>query len=411
LTGTLPAEFANLGRLEELTASHNLLTGKIEYLFNRTTDAGLGQLEYFDLSDNAFSGTIPESMFVGARFRPLSTVVLYQNCFTGSLPAAVCQAGNLTTIILDSVSSAPACDVRFTGLWKDLFKVVIGKRSLHGTIPDCIWSMRSLQTVHLAGSGLGGSLPGDMLMPVITTAADTNLSSDDSSVASQRVYVLNDVNLASNTLAGTLPLSWQQWPWKSLDLSGNKFTGILSEGFVINNTCTVSKEDRQADDDYYAYYDDGGSSSPSAGTNTSQPCGNIDLTVNRLSGRIPGVFRYAPAINILDGNLFDCDGNTMPESDPMAVEYVCGSSDFNNSLILWICIFVFSVAVIASISRTKLFTEARCVLSSPVVGIETLLWPVKLSVNNAGSISRFLTFLVALLLRRLFYKACICAFV
>jgi Leucine-rich repeat (LRR) protein len=397
LTGSLPAEFASFRRLEELIASHNLLTGNIEFLFNRTGNAGLGQLEYLDLSNNAFDGTIPASMFVGARLRPLSTVVLYQNCFTGSLPSSICQAGNLTTLILDSVSSAPACDVRFTGLWKDLFKVVIGKRSLLGTIPDCIWSMRSLQTVHLAGNGLQGTLPADVLSPVIINADLTVSGSDDYVAVNRTVYILNDVNLASNTLVGTIPLSWQQWPWKSLDLSGNKLTGILSEGFVVNSTCSVSEQETTADDDYYAYYDDGGSPAPTDISNASQLCGSIDVTVNRLSGRIPGAFRYAQAVNILDGNLFDCDGKTMPEYDPMTSEYICGSSDFNNSLALWICCLFVSAAVAAWMSGSNLLPKVKHMIASLIMDADDLSSYGKpqavLPADDERSISRFLSFL------------------
>jgi Leucine-rich repeat (LRR) protein len=356
LSGTLPAGFADLVRLEDFIGSHNLFTGRVDFLFNWTGTSGLQKLEYIDLSNNALSGTIPESMFAAARFRPLSAVVLYQNCFTGSLPAAICQASNLTTLILDSVSSAPACDVRFTGLWKDLFKVVIGKRSLEGTIPDCIWSMRSLQTLHLAGNGLGGTLPWS-LVPVVIPA---EIIVDDVNDVNRSVYMLNDVSLGSNALTGTIPLSWQQWPWKSLDLSDNKLTGILSDGLIVNNTCSTSETITVDYDDYYYKYDDGGDSLGSP--NSSRFCGSVDLTVNRLSGRIPGAFRYAEGVDILDGNLFDCNAESLPAHDPTGSEYVCGSSDFNNSLILWLCCLFYSVALLRGVYGSLLWTDSKALL-------------------------------------------------
>jgi hypothetical protein len=118
-SGLLPAALTNFIRLEELEASHILFIGHIDFLFNQSAATGPNQLEYIDLSNNAFSGSIPESLFAVSPFRQLGIVVLYQNCFTGSLPSAICSAGSLTTLILDSVSSAPACYVRFTGLWND----------------------------------------------------------------------------------------------------------------------------------------------------------------------------------------------------------------------------------------------------------------------------------------------------
>jgi Leucine-rich repeat (LRR) protein len=424
LSGSLPVGLASLGQLTQLKASYNLLTGKIDFLFNQTAASGLGQLAFIDLSNNALTGTIPGSMFVDANSRPLSAVVLYQNCFTGSLPSTICQAGNLTSLILDSASSAPACDVRFTGFLKDLFKVVIGKRSLHGTIPECIWSMRLLQTLHLAGNGLGGTLPHNKLLPeVLGMAASAgvidlvtdDLDADDAAVINRTIYRLNDVNLASNALSGSIPLSWQQWPWQTLDLSGNKLTGILSEGFVINNTCSASEQFTQSDDDYYGYYEDGSSSLTSSSDNSSHVCGAVDLTVNRLSGRIPGAFRFAQGVNILDGNLFDCKSDDMPESDPTTAEYVCGSSDFNNSLILWICLLSLCVCIILCCAGRVLFAAIKELVGDLADGHDTGLLSLvsdRLPCAFYGrSIALFLSFLrriAALSLTLECFYLCVC---
>jgi Leucine-rich repeat (LRR) protein len=307
-SGSIPSEFAGIGSLQNVNASMNLLVGSIDALISN--GSYWMNLEYLDLSTNSLSGTIPAALFradsVHQSIKPLTAVILYSNCFTGPLPAAICDAKNLSVLVLDSVSSAPACDVRFPPWLQPLFKVVIGKQSLTGNIPNCIWSMPNLETLHLSGNGLTGALAD--IYP--TNAA---LSPDNISTGS----ALKDVSLASNTLTGTLPLSWQQWPWHSLDISGNKITGTLSEEFAESNNCT-----------------------------------NMDLSVNRLSGNIPKALQTAQQVNILNGNLFQCRGtgsvsgeSRVPANDPNNNEYVCGSDALNDALVLFVTILFGTVTL------------------------------------------------------------------
>jgi hypothetical protein len=311
LSGTLPASFSKLFRLANLNMSSNLLTGRIDSLFVDSTDdeslvngTMIESLQLLDLSLNALTGTLTQQLFgdtmprssvsvshralkrdIAHRHSFLSTVILHTNCFTGSLPDTICEATNLTALILDSASTAPACQVNFPPGLQDLFKVVIGK-TLKGTIPDCIWSMPKLETFHVSGNGLVGSL--------------VNLDG-----ANGLGRALNDVSLASNALTGSIPVSWQTYPWIYLDLSANKLSGVLSDQFVVANNVT-----------------------------------SMDLTVNRLSGDIPSVFQSAENINILDGNLFQCQERDKPANDPSSNDYICGSDDFNDSLIVFVCSFV-----------------------------------------------------------------------
>jgi Leucine-rich repeat (LRR) protein len=276
LTGSLPVQLGSLNGVRNLNISNNLFEGNLNYFFHDTLV--FVNIVFIDVSLNSFTGSIPSNLFNQNGRHKLKTAVLYSNCFTGSLPDSICESVNLTALVLDSASSSRGCNIVYPRILQDIFKVVIGKRSLVGSIPDCIFQMPSLQTLHLSGNGLKGSLP----------ALDS------------RIQSLNDVSLASNAIAGTIPLSWQQCPWKCLDLSGNKLTGLLSDSFVVNGNNTV-----------------------------------MDLTVNRLSGPIPGVFRYAPTTNILDGNLFQCQDSSKPEYDPNSDEYVCGSSNYNIALIFY----------------------------------------------------------------------------
>jgi Leucine-rich repeat (LRR) protein len=290
MSGTLTSGIGQLGQLQSFNVSGNSFSGQLVNMFEQQNGT-LRLLEYFDVSSNALGGPIPPSLFqphaAHLLYTSLKVVVMFSNCFTGTLPPAICGAGNLSVLILDSVSSTDACDERLAPMLRALFKVQISLHHLQGSIPDCMWSMPSLTTVHLSGTGLGGTL--------------SDISNEDS--------VLNDVALASNAIVGSIPGSWQQRKWKSLDLSGNKLSGILHDSFIITNDTALK------------------------------------LDVNRLSGYVPSSFKYATNINVLNGNLFNCGEGSKPVNDPSADEYVCGSDDFNDALLTWSILIALFVSV------------------------------------------------------------------
>jgi Leucine-rich repeat (LRR) protein len=283
-TSSLPSELAYLSLLQFLNVSYNQLDGPVVALFTEREHGALTRLVTVDLSANAFTGLLPSALFTNSP--NLSDVIMFSNCFSGSLPSTLCDAQSLKVLVMDSVTSAPTCDKNFPPLLAAIFKVVIGQRRLLGAIPGCVWDgMPLLNTLHLAGNGLVGTL-------------------------GELAPRLADISLASNRLSGTLPISWQtSATLLSVDLSSNKLSGTLAADYVINASASV------------------------------------DLTVNRLSGFIPAAFRYASSINILDENLFQCDEGAMPEHDPASGNYVCGSSSFNTALItLAVTLFVVATA-------------------------------------------------------------------
>jgi Leucine-rich repeat (LRR) protein len=286
MTSTIPTGFGRLDRLLSFNASNNYFSGYLDDTVF-TNQSVMNALEYFDVSSNTLSGPIPPILFQLSFKRPLRAVVMHSNCFIGTLPPEICDATNLTVLILDSASSADGCDVALSPILREVFKVQIGRHHLQGSIPECVWSMPTLTTLHLSGNGLGGTLG---QLP------------DAGS--------LNDVSLASNAIVGSIPHSWQVWPWSNLDLSGNKLSGALEKDFVVTMNTTA-----------------------------------IDLTVNRLSGNIPDSLRNAFGVNILNGNLFACGAGTKPVHDPDSAEYVCGSDDFNDSMIVWILLIGVAVAL------------------------------------------------------------------
>lgn len=277
-------EYQALTRLQILSVANNNLRGRLDHLVNATAQTAMTNV---DVSHNRFTGPIPIALF---SLQSLDSFAASENCMTGTISAQICDAKNLTSLVLDGLSTAKHCRVNiFPNLpYFDSFTL---EHTLSGTIPVCIFEITGIHTIHLNGNGLTGSLPSDL-----------SFSSP-----------LKDIALSHNMLEGTIPIGLQTRTMRELDLSYNRFDGTL-------------------DDDFPAV--------PEGGA--------LFLNENRLSGQIPPALKTAVNISILEGNIFDCDvgRNQLPSNDPVTNIYVCGSSAINRSIYGWL----FIIAVLSTIS-------------------------------------------------------------
>jgi hypothetical protein len=274
-TSTVPQSYKNLSELEQFFIQDNLISGSVTELLNNILSASLSAI---DLSNNQLTGSLVESFFVNSTLRTFAAV---SNCFSGSIPLTVCNAKSLTTFAIDGVSTAQNCREM---IYPIFFSGFIVEQYLTGRIPDCLFALPSLRTLHLSGNSFTG-----------TISKGLNISAS-----------LIDLSLSHNSLSGTIPLVIQERQWENLDLSYNKLTGTLSSTFsdISNN-------------------------------------GSLSLQVNRLSGFIPNSLLSARAINILDGNIFTCNTIAeLPSNDPNRKTYSCGSNTVNDLLYFWLSLFL-----------------------------------------------------------------------
>eukprot|EP01032_Pedospumella_encystans_P029916 gene29916-33765_t len=149
--------------------------------------------------------------------------------------------------------------------------------------------------------------------------------------SSQSVYV-SSISLSHNALTGTIPLSFQNYKWHKLDLSFNKLTGTLSR--------TLMEVPPNASDQV------------------------LYLENNRLSGEIPSSIRNLGNISILGTNVFSCrlDESDLPTNDDDRDKYHCGSDGFNVPYYVWlgtVCVFV-GLAVAAAFRAKNHAVVVRC---------------------------------------------------
>lgn len=293
LTGAVPSSLSRLSGLRVLQLDGNYLISSLDGVFSPAVN--MTKLQVVDVSDNALTGSIPAALFENTPL--LSTVSMSLNCMSGSIPAGMCSAKDMLVLSLDGMGSSADCDG-----YGDVFFNFFKPQGLRGTIPACVLTMPSLLLLHLSANALTGSIPDGEFSPS-----------------------LRNISLSHNHLSSTIPYSFQRGQLRKLDLSHNKLTGVWQRrrGDLDVNHSPTSEEELIARLE-------------------------VKLTVNRLSGDLPSPIRLTN-IDVLKGNLFGC-GFSLPEHDPSRRDYLCGSSQLDQSLYFLlggVCFFVGMLAVYA----------------------------------------------------------------
>lgn len=276
LTGTLPLALATLPSLQALLLQYNYFHGHLvgEAALEEASVTLFPMLQVLDISANRFSGSIPSSMF---NVSSMAHIAILQNCFSGSIPDTICNIQSLEGLLLEGLRSGKHCRNNVwdpAGVTNTYFT-----DGIDGTIPECIFAMRNLKTLHITGNRLTGTLPSHIDLPLLI-----------------------DLRLSYNRLSGTIPQQLLVAPPQKLDLSHNRFTG---------------EYDLHSGDIYT--YDS-----------------SLKLSSNRFSGHIAAAYRYISEVDVLSGNLFACQSRTdIPSHDPESGTYVCGSDAFDAPLLAW----------------------------------------------------------------------------
>jgi hypothetical protein len=279
LHGSLPASMALLRKITSIELSNNQLSGPLHMAFDSTAHT---ELHTVDLYNNAFSGPLSSDLFNNSALRSLD---LAYNCFSGTLPEAVCSA----TGVVDLEMSCLACSPRCTHSLVKGGSYIVGN-PVHGTIPPCIFTMPNLAYLHLGTNYFTGTLP----------VVHQSMMSGE----------LLSVVLGGNALTGTIPLSLWNGASHVLALDGNRLTGELPASPAV----------------FHA------------------PHSFVSLTYNRLSGSAYGAsWPDSVDVDILSANIFGCGNGVrsrLPHKDQAIDNYVCGSDNFNEPMIVWVGVIV-----------------------------------------------------------------------
>lgn len=203
-SGSLPTEFQNLIKLQSLLLNNNVLHGSIANCFNSTKQNSLLTVQ---INNNQITGYLPVELF---KISTLVSFAAISNCFIIYISPIICQSDRITNLFLDGLNTAPSCRSYFFP--KHVSTSYTWKKDYITSIPECIFNMLKLSVLHLSGNGISGKFSDDLIL-------------------NNNLY---DLTLSHNRLSGKIPKTIQQREWINLDLSSNRFNGILYSSFGEN---------------------------------------------------------------------------------------------------------------------------------------------------------------------------------
>ncbi|XP_057446121.1 receptor-like protein EIX2 [Lotus japonicus] len=277
--GQIPISFGNICTLQELHLGHNNFSGEISNfiqnstLCNRHKFHSFSSLRILDLSNNKFTGEIPES--IGLLYE-LESLHLEQNHIKGNIMES--HFNNLFKLVKLDLTDNPL-SLKFDASWVPPFQLLklglascklgpnfpswlqnqghlwfldISNAGINDSVPDWFWSkLQSINQMNMSHNGLKGTIPN---LPFKLVNDDDVANYDD-------VFLV----LNSNKFEGRIPaFLWQVF---TLDLSNNKISDL--------NTFLCGK---------------------SANTNMR----TLDLSNNQIAGQMPDCWEHLNSLEFLD---------------------------------------------------------------------------------------------------------------
>jgi len=151
LSGTIPAELANLSELRESSLSGNHLSGNIPPELGN-----LLKLQSLNLSRNNLSGSIPPEL---GKMTRMSDLILSKNYLSGIIPPELGNLSNLQALVLGGNSLSGEIPSELGNL-SNLLVLSISDTQVSGSIPPELGNLSSLVQLNLQNTQLSGNRVG-----------------------------------------------------------------------------------------------------------------------------------------------------------------------------------------------------------------------------------------------------------
>lgn len=294
--GTIPSDITNLKNLVFLNISLNNFEGRIPSGF-----ANFEKLKYLDFRSTGFSGDV---MNLVSELGSLIHVDLSSNQFSGTLDMGLANSSFVSTIQYLNVSHNSLTGELFShdGMpYFDSLEVFdASNNQLTGAIPSFNFVV-SLRILRLGSNHLSGSLPEALLKEssMVLSELDFSINQLEGPLWSITSSSLKSLNLSSNKLSGSLP--YQIGHCAIIDLSNNMLSGNLSRIRTWGN--------------YVELIDLSSNSLTGILPNqTSQflRLSSLKISNNSLSGTLPLVLTTYPELKSIDFSHNELGGSLIP---------------------------------------------------------------------------------------------------
>ncbi len=223
VSGQIPVGIDQLSALEFLDLSNNIFTGTIP-----SSIGNLTQLRWLNLSENPnLSGTIPPSV---GNLKNLELLDLYRTyTITGGIPNEVTMLPQLRVLIISDNSQLGGTIPLQIGSLSKLTFLNLSSNTMTGSIPASITSIATLEQLQLQNNQLSGSIPSDIgnFKNLNTLALNDNKLTGTIPASFSSLTKIGSLNLSRNTLSGSIPASIGDMNLLGLYLSDNAFSGTI----------------------------------------------------------------------------------------------------------------------------------------------------------------------------------------